>query len=69
MLLPKPLSIKKSQPWGLTVMHFDQLLRSASSLFRKSTRLILPDVVLGSSSKNSIFLGYLYGAVNSFTCD
>lgn len=32
-----------------------------------STRRIFPEEVLGSSSINSIFLGYLYGAVDCFT--
>ena len=32
-----------------------------------STRRIFPEMVLGSSSTNSIILGYLYGAVTCFT--
>src|SRR5271165_1233651 len=35
---------------------------------RKSTRRILPEIVLGSSVTNSISRGYLYGAVKFLQC-
>jgi len=38
------------------------------SLSLISTLRIFPLIVLGSSSTNSIILGYLYGAVTVFTC-
>ncbi len=51
--------------WNSPAYRFPFFCRSIS---RNSTRRILPEMVLGRLSTNSISRGYLYGAVTRFTC-